>query len=147
MSKGKEEFLRFLQEKSIRCTEPDEQSVRVVWQGAGIYSLPVVMRFDGDGKPIATADCYEICHIPPEKRDVMSECCNVLNERYRWVKFFVDEDGDMVTEIAIPLPPDGTGRFCMDMMLELRDITDHAYPFIMTALWGIPGALDRSSSP
>ncbi|MCQ2444046.1 MAG: YbjN domain-containing protein [Mailhella sp.] len=146
MIRGREEFLGFLREKGIRFTEPDEHSVRIVWQGANIYTLPIVMRFDGDGRPIATADCYELCHVSAEKRDVLTECCSVLNERYRWVKFYLDEDDDIVTEIVIPLPPDGTGRFCMDMMLELRDITDHAYPFIMTALWGLPDASDRSKA-
>ena len=63
------------------------------------------------------------------------EICNSLNCEYRWIRFYVDEDLDIVASIDAYLDAYTCGEMCMDYIRRIVSIVDEAYPQIAKARW------------
>ena len=68
------------------------------------------------------------------------EICNSLNCEYRWLRFYVDDDCDVVVSIDAVLGEDSylddaCGEMCMFYLKRVISILDEAYPQIAKARW------------
>ena len=75
--------------------------------------------------------------IPDEKRlDVMT-ACNELNRKARYIKCYIDSDGDVNIEYDIPVrcPDEAIGEVALEMLLRLKKILDGEYGHFMRALY------------
>ena len=62
--------------------------------------------------------------------------CNELNNKYRWVKFVIDDDRDINIEADCVISPSTAGTVCIEMFYHFMGIAKEAYPVLMRAQWG-----------
>ncbi len=93
---------------------------------------------------------YAVTYVfPPEEKDVSIRIfglvtarkeilakviyrCNKMNNRFRWVKFLVDDDMDLNLEADCVITPETAGEVCMEMFYHFVRAADEAYPGIVS---------------
>lgn len=65
------------------------------------------------------------------------EACNVLNHKIRYMKFYLDPDGDINVEYDFPVhsPDDGIGEMAFEIFVRMMQILDSEYSIFMKALY------------
>lgn len=78
-----------------------------------------------------------ISQIPEGKRPRMLEACNRVMHRKRYLKFVIDDDGDLNVEYDFPqkLSDDMVPEIALEMLVRMRKILDEEYPYLMKALY------------
>ena len=99
----------------------------------------VMMRFiSQDNDNDVAARIYGlVSNIPQEKRLRVMEACNILNCKIRFIKFYLDEDGDINVEYDFPMhsPDDGIGEMAFEIFIRMMRILDDQYEIFMKALY------------
>ena len=62
--------------------------------------------------------------------------CNELNNHYRWVTFYIDDDADVITQIDSYVDEENCGSVCLSLVRRMVNIIDETYPDIMRTIWG-----------
>ena len=127
-------FIDFMDENDIKYTEQKENVLKVVYSGENMDSVPIFVFFDNEGDPVVQFKCWEIMNFKNNKEKAL-EICNSLNCEYRWIRFYVDEDLDIVASIDAYLDAYTCGEMCMDYIRRIVSIVDEAYPQIAKARW------------
>lgn len=135
MPKYKQIFMRGLQEKRIAFTDFNERQVRIVYTGNNLKSIPIHISFDEDDDRDCELFCLEIANFNDKVGEGLV-LCNSLNEQYRWVRFYLDDDNDLV----VAADGDFSENFvCDDNLVNIQRLVnaiDLAYPQIAQELWG-----------
>ena len=78
-----------------------------------------------------------ITNTPNEKRARVMEACNVLNHKIRYMKFYLDTDGDINVEYDFPVhsPDNGIGEMAFEIFVRMMQILDSEYSIFMKALY------------
>ena len=61
--------------------------------------------------------------------------CNKANCRFRWVKFYLDDDNDIVANADVLIDEYTVGEECAGIVSRIDSIIDDAYPDFMRAMW------------
>ena len=111
---------------------PDNGTVVTVMSKAG--ATHVFFDSDDDGQHVAFRTRLESC--PEDKVADMLMVCNVLNGKYRWLKFYVnlDDNNIMVEDDAI-LSPETAGEECFELLGRTVNILDEVKPLIMKVIY------------
>ena len=103
--------------------------------GEFTYSRLVVhVLIDEDGTT-AHFTTSAITRTRNERFFELLECCNRCNARYRWVKFYIDDDGDVVADADATLRETCDGTECTEIVMRMADIVDETYEDFMRATW------------
>lgn len=99
----------------------------------------VIMQFisrDNDND-VAARIFGLISNTPKEKRSRVMEACNVLNHKIRYMKFYLDTDGDINVEYDFPVhsPDEGIGEMAFEIFVRMMQILDSEYSIFMKALY------------
>lgn len=89
---------------------------------------------DDDGKHVAVRTMFENC--PADRIPDLLVICNALNVQYRWVKFCIDKDNDVMVEDDAIVNPDTAGEECFELLARTVDILKDAKPIIMAGIYG-----------
>ncbi len=135
MANYKNLFLRFMDREEVRYTEMDDHVVKVVYTGENLKTIPIFVFFDENGEPLISVKCWEITNFKDDKMAGGMIACNMLNKQYRWVKFFLDDDSDVVAQIDAYVDEPTCGSECLSLVRRMVNIIDEAYPTFMRALW------------
>lgn len=135
MASYKAEYLRYMDNKGIKYTDKDDHWVKVAYNCNNIKSVTINVFFDKDGDPLVAFDCWEIIKFKDDKRAAGILLCNRLNEKYRWVKFYVDSDGDLRCQADAIVDHETVGSECKELVSRMVNIIDKSYPEIMKAVW------------
>lgn len=99
----------------------------------------VIMRFisHDDDNDVAARIFGLITNTPMEKRPRVMEACNVLNCKVRYMKFYIDSDGDINAEYDFPMrsPDDGIGEMAFEIFVRMMQVLDSEYSIFMKALY------------
>lgn len=78
-----------------------------------------------------------ISNTPKEKRFRVMTACNMLNNKFRYAKFYVDIKGSINIEYDFPVqtPNDGIGEMGFEIFIRLIQILNSAYNIFMKALY------------
>ena len=132
----KEAFIEFLDAKGVKYTEVDDRAVRLMWDSKSVSSgIKVLVIFDKDNHHGVHFVCNGFCSIPEDKQNDLMVVCNALNKQYRWCKFYVDNDGDLMVEDDAILDMANVGEECIELILRMINIVDDIYPIAMKAIW------------
>lgn len=80
---------------------------------------------------------FSLIHdVPKDKHARILRVCNELNQRFRFVKFVLDDD-DLDVEYDFPVEMSGAcvGRAACEVFLRFVNILDESWPIIMKALF------------
>lgn len=99
----------------------------------------VIMRFisrDNDND-VAARIFGLITNTPTEKRARVMEACNVLNHKIRYMKFYLDTDGDINVEYDFPMhsPDNGIGEMAFEIFARMMHVLNSEYSIFMKALY------------
>lgn len=99
----------------------------------------VIMRFisrDNDND-VAVRIFGLISNIPTEKRNHIMEACNELNQKMRFIKFYLGTEGSINIEYDFPVssPDDGIGEMAFEIFVRTMHILDSEYKIFIKALY------------
>lgn len=99
----------------------------------------VMMKFitrDNDND-VAACIFGLITKIPKEKWTRVMEACNVLNQKIRFMKFYLDSDGDINVEYDFPVhsSDECIGEMAFEIFVRTMHILDNEYEVFMKALY------------
>jgi hypothetical protein len=103
--------------------------------------FPVIYMFDGhnvffdeDDDPVVQLVCWEILNFKAREEQAI-QLCNKLNLQYRWVKFYIDNDKDMVASLDATFDEETCGEICLSLVRRMVSIIDDVYPEVAKARW------------
>ena len=106
--------------------------------GGGDFSfshLCINIVFDSDGES-AQFVTGAVVSVPTEKTAQTLLAVNKNNCNFRWVKFYLDKDNDVICEADAILDANGGGKECVEVVMRMASIVDDAYGDYMRAIWG-----------
>ena len=127
--------IKHLEKKEIKYRKIDDNTLRISYTGDNLDSIPINVIFDEDGDPYVAFRCWDISKIKDSKREKAIMLCNDLNCRYRWVKFTVDKDNDVVAANDAQIDLFTAGEEVLMLVRRMVNIVDEAYPEFMKLLW------------
>lgn len=71
----------------------------------------------------------------PQKRIELLRVLNDLNCRYRYAKFSMDKDNDVIVRYDVARKNGTAGQTAVEIMLRMRNIIEECYPEIMRTIW------------
>ena len=105
----------------------------------------VIVNFPYDGKFTnfvfrGPDGCYVSMYtifesIPAEKVPDMLVVCNQINAKYKWLKFYVDKDNDIMVEDDAIVTPDNAADECFELLARRINILKEVKPIIMRAIY------------
>ena len=77
-----------------------------------------------------------VCQVPKAKQHKMLEAVNELNLKYRFLRFFMDDDGDVSVAYDFPdrLDDASIGKAAFEILVRTLKVMSMAYPALMEAL-------------
>ena len=129
-----QEFLAYLDEKGVKYTEQNDHVVKVTYTGDNLDTIPVFVIFDQDGDPYVQFKCWNIANFKNNEAKGIN-ICNKLNSEYRWVKFYIDSDVDVIASIDAMIDMTTCGEECLSLVRRVVNIVDDSYPDIAKARW------------
>ncbi len=124
-------------EKDLKYTTSEsEKSSRVVAKFNGDNAKHIEVRFisTDDDNDVAVR-CFQIVSANADKAAKMKDAINELNNKYRYIKFIIDEDYDVNAEYDLPVRSENVGPMCVEIFIRFMNIIDEAYPKLMQAMW------------
>ena len=114
-----------------------EKPMIVLSFGGGDFSythVAIHLIFDEDGQS-AQVVTSPIASVPAEKTAKLLLTLNECNHKFRWVKFYLDEDNDVVADADVLFDEQNVGDACVEIVMRTASIIDDAYAEIMKGVW------------
>ena len=131
-------FCDLLDEKEIKYQTNDLQDgdvlVQMSWNAENAPTIEIYVILDGDGESCAIRALPQV-RVPEAKLEGMWALENSLNGRFRWARFYTDNDNDVVLQCDAVLTEATAADVCFELSLRLLNIADEAYPEMMKQLW------------
>ena len=115
-------------------------TVSMIEAGFSIDAGPdVIVRFisTGENNDVGIRVYGLIHNIPVEKKAVMLETCNRLNETIRFVKFYLDKESNINVEADLPVEigDESLGACCFELLVRIVRILNDKYHILAEALY------------
>ncbi len=78
---------------------------------------------------------FSLAHIPDEKIEDALKLINAKNRKFRYVKFVLDDDGDVNMEYDLPMKGGNLGPCAVEMFIRFVKIIDEVLPEFMHLIW------------
>lgn len=128
-------FIQYLEQQNVLYSTPQDNAVLVTYNGDNLKKIPIYVFFDKDGDPYVCMKCWDVAKIADEKYEKGLMACNALNQTYRWVKFYIDEDKDVIVQSDTFVDELTCGEECLILVKRMVSIIDEGYPTLMQKLW------------
>lgn len=92
------------------------------------------IKKDDTGNDVALR-VFKLAHCPPERKTAVCRLLNDFQVEYRFVRFVMDDDGDINVEYDFPAIYSPIGEGAVEVLMRLTHILDQCYPKLMRALW------------
>ncbi|MBR1781077.1 MAG: YbjN domain-containing protein [Oscillospiraceae bacterium] len=135
MANYKNLYMHYMDNQGIKYTDVRDNVVKVIYTGDNLKTIPVFVFFDKDGDPLVCFKCWEIANFKGNLMAAGIIACNELNKKYRWVKFYLDDDCDVVAQIDAYIDDETCGQECTNLVKRVVNIVDEGYPVFMRALY------------
>ena len=86
-----------------------------------------------DGCYVSMYTVFESC--PADKVQDMLVLCNSLNAKYKWLKFYVDKDSDIMVEDDAIVTADNAAAECFELLARRINILKEVKPEIMRLIY------------
>lgn len=132
-------FGDYLEQRNLKYSIPRSDVVSVGFDGENTSSIRLTFFFGTDGRDVAIRS-NSIVKIQKEDADQYLKAliaCSLLNKDFRWIKFYINDDGEIIAEDDAVIEPHTTGEECYELLLREVSMIDKAYPIIMKVVWGI----------
>ena len=101
----------------------------------GNVSIRAYIIFD-EGDASLRIRVFDYCKFTEDKKAQMYKLCSQMNGRFRWVKFYVDEEDCTITlEDDAIVALDSCAEEALALVEFVFGIADEAYPDFMKVIW------------
>ncbi len=100
---------------------------------ASTYNF-IFYKSDDSGSDVSIR-VFRLANVSRSKRAEAYRCINGLQQKYRYVRFVLDDDGDINMEYDFPASYSPIGEGAVEMFTRCTSILDKAYPELMRLLW------------
>lgn len=125
-------FYKKLQSEGYKCEAKDDNVITSSWT-IGSGKITVACIFDDDNKSVRLVGMKYITITDNEWGSAVLRC-NELNEQYRWVKFYVDKDNDILLQVDAVIQIDSCADVTFELLNRMLSIAEEAYPTILKAI-------------
>ena len=120
-------FTARLDRDGIKYTVHSERPiVFTTYNGDNFKSQRFSMFFDEDGKSIAMR-VFSILNFSPDQLMYAYEFCNKMNMKYRWLRFYVDDDLELTAAMDAVITLDTCADECREILGRTVSIVDDVY--------------------
>lgn len=137
MTKTAELFLEELKQhdlKHLPIHEDDEHVMIPLGFQLKSTRVEIVTLFNTDDNAVAIR-CMGFLKISEDQFPQALMCCNELNKKVRWVKFYIDDDLDINIEDDAIVDEVTGGKEMFELVMRMAAIADDAYPQLNKAIW------------
>lgn len=131
-------FCKYLDSKGKKYDYEERQGksdvVEIRFSGDNWSSIPIRFFFDTSCEAVAVR-CFSICMFNQNKLAAGLLKANELNNEYRWLRFYIDEDNEATAAIDAVIDTSTVGEVCYELMIRMLNIVDDVYPEFMKACW------------
>lgn len=122
--------------KYLPLIENDEDTVVPVGMNIKTTSIKIYAIFKNNNN-VVDIKCHNLVKITEKQFPQALLCCNRLNNDYKWVKFYIDEEDEyeLTVQVDALLDEESAGREVMRLMILLCNICDEAFPRLNRAIW------------
>ena len=124
-------FVEVLKSKNLHYTVDDLDN------GDTIVRVPfektISFRFESDNEHLALRTVFE--RIPDDKIADLLVVCNALNTEWRWFKFFIDGDKDLMIADDAVVSPETAGQEAFELLARVVNVMNEVKPTIMRAIY------------
>ena len=126
-------FINLLESKNLKYNagvlKDGEVLVDFPFEGKAVKCI-----FAGnDGEYLSLYLVYE--KIPEDKMADLIFLCNELNAKFKWVKFYVDKDGDLMLQDDSILTPETAAMEAFELLLRMISIGQDVKASVMRAIY------------
>ena len=133
VEKRVESFTDFLEGKVIDY-RTSGNTVLIVTGLENIQLAKFAVTFDDGGASVHIA-ALGIARAPQERIERVVPVLNNLNRRFRWCKFFVDHDGDVIADCDALIYDDTANDTCLELIAHVASVIDDAYLDVMQSIY------------
>ncbi len=130
-------FINALDAKNLKydVEEGDGHTLVSISTGAeNMTSIRVNLFIDDDNSHVSLC-VIGFIRVKPENFANALIACNSCNQKYRWVKFVIDDDMDINAMDDAVTNPDSAGEELFELMVRMMQVVDDSYPVFMKSLW------------
>lgn len=128
-------FISQLEKKGVKYRVINNDLILIAFDGHNINTVEVFVDFDDDGKGKVKILCKSIGKFDEDRYANALITCNLMNYKYRWVKFCVDPDNEVVAQMDAIVDEVTCGEESLELVLRMVAIIDDVYPEFMRARW------------
>ncbi|MGN1030813.1 MAG: YbjN domain-containing protein [Butyricicoccaceae bacterium] len=130
-------FMRRLDRDDIKYRIMESSSgkdrIRVSYRGDNKDRISLDFFFENDEETISVY-CYDVAHCPSDKKLGALVAINMMNTKYKWVKFYLDDDNDVIAEVDLEVTLDSAAEVARRCCGLAVNIIDEAYPLLQYAI-------------
>ena len=129
MKSEMELFLKILEEKEIktwRVEEGEKDYYVVLGMGMENTNFHLAAIFSKDEHTVALR-IYDFIHVTEDQMPMALLGCNTFNKNKKWVRFYVDKDGDIVVANDMIVDELTAGEEVFELMMRMAFNADEAY--------------------
>lgn len=139
MSLAAESFKKSLEKREYRYSylpenEEHNEMMRLTFSADNKDHIEIIFFFDEDGNRV-NVKCFSIAKVPDTALMNVYVKLNELNEKYRWVKFYIDSDNEVTVSGDAIIDDETAGEECFEICARYIGIIDECYPELMKAMW------------
>ncbi len=135
MQEYAQEFARVMDAEGIKYTVHDDHVINVSYTGENLKNISIYVFFDKEGSNHVQFYCGDIADFSSKEEVVALQVCNELNAEFRWVKFYVNKDKEVVATLDATLDITSSGDECVELLGRVVSIVDESFPKIAKARW------------
>ena len=124
----------YLDQKGVKYREPKDELLHVVYRGDKLNEIGIIIDFQSEGNR-AQFMCFSIGKYEQDQYAKGLIACNACNAKYRWVKFYLDNDNNTVVQADAILDEANCGEEVFELIQRMVGIIDETYPVFMKAHW------------
>lgn len=102
-------------------------------KNGGSYKIRFISK-DNDND--VSVRIFGLVTVSEAKKTRVLPVINNLNAKYRFVKFVMDDDGDINLEYDYLVRCPDPAASAVELIIRINQIVDNAYPELMRAMWG-----------
>ena len=119
-----EAFTRRLDDEKIHYSvDAEKDIVRVRFNGEYFRSVTFTFIFDSDGESFGLR-VFSIAQFTNAQLEDAYEFCNRMNERFRWLRLYVDGDRELTAGLDAVITPATAGAICSELLHRAVNIVD-----------------------
>lgn len=128
-------FMRFCDQQGVIYDDADERKVYLRYSGKNISTITVYVFFNEDCSG-ANVYSWSIGNMKTDDKYAKAMMlCNEMNRKWRWVKFSIDEEKDILVEGDVEFDISNAGKACHSLVERVVDRVDDTYPDFMRLLY------------